>query len=126
MRTRNSHLFRQVVVVLSAIAAVVVLAPALAAESAGYHKLMMKGSILSTQDHGVYLCIGTEQGATAGQVLDVVKSARVHVGSPKAAPRFERRHIGKVRIDAVVNGHFARATIVEGVASEGNIVMLKG
>jgi hypothetical protein len=87
---------------------------------------MMKGSILSTQDHGVYLCIGTEHGATAGQVLDVVKVVRVHGGSPKAAPRYERRHIGKVRIDALVNGHFARATVVEGEALAGSIVMLKG
>jgi hypothetical protein len=111
---------------LLAIVAAAVFVPALAAQTSGYHKRLMKGTILSTQDHGVYLCIGTEHGAAAGQVLDVVKITRVRAGSPKAAPRYERRHIGRVRIDAVVNGHFARATVVEGEAVQGSVVMLKG
>jgi hypothetical protein len=123
MRTRNPLHIHQLVVILAIAVAFV---PALAAETSGYHKHLMKGSILSIQDHGVYLCIGTERGATAGQVLDVVKITRVRVGSPKAAPRYERRLIGKVRIDALVNGHFARATVVEGEAVQGSIVLLKG
>jgi len=125
MRARNSH-HAQKFVLLFAVAAVLGLAPAVAEGSGVYHRHWMKGSILSAQGQGIYVCIGTEHGAVPGQVLDVVKVVRVRSGSPKAAPRFERRHIGKLRIDEVVNGHFARATLVEGVAREGNIVMLKG
>ena len=125
MRTQDTHRLRRFVV-LSAIAALVAVAPAFAGERAGYHKHVMKGSILSTHEHSVYLCIGTERGATAGQVLDVVRVVRVTGGSPKAAVRYVRRHIGKIRIESLVDRHFAHATIVEGEAHEGNIVELKG
>jgi hypothetical protein len=85
----------------------------------------MKGSIIAVSEEGVYLCIGTADGATPGQVLAVVHVTRQPGRSPKAPPRFAREYVGKVRIDEVVDEHFARATVVKGEAHEGDIVELE-
>ena len=38
-----------------------------------YHSVFMKGSIIEITDTGVYLCIGSKDGASVGQELDVYK-----------------------------------------------------
>jgi hypothetical protein len=98
-------------------------APSLAASA--YHKYFMKGSIIEASEEGIYLCIGTEDGAKAGQVLDVMRISRVPGGSPKAAPKFKRENVGKVEILEVVDEHFARAKKVSGEVRVSDMVELE-
>ncbi len=82
----------------------------------------MKGSIVDTSDSDVYLCIGSEDGATVGQELDVYRIIRI----TRARPTFERQHIGKIKITEIVDEHFAKATVISGKAEKNDIVELVG
>ena len=88
--------------------------------AAVYHGLLMKGSIIEASDSEVYLCIGSKDGASVGQELDVYKVIRV----TRARPTFRREHTGKVRIIEIVDEHFARATVIFGKAEKDDIVEL--
>ena len=86
-----------------------------------YHSFLMKGSIIETSDSDVYLCIGSKDGASVGQELDVYKiiQRQWQLKIP-----FGREHIGKVKITEILDEHFAKATVISGKAEENNIVEL--
>jgi len=98
-------------------------APATAASA--YHKYLMKGSIIEVSNEGIYLCIGTEDGAEPGQVLDVMRISRDTSGAPKGGAKFKREKVGKVEILEVVDEHFARAKQVSGEAKVSDMVELE-
>ncbi len=86
----------------------------------GYHRLVMKGSIIEASDSEVYLCIGSRDGAAVGQELDVYKILQT-----KPQPTlFKREYTGKVRINEIVDEHFAKATVISGKAEKNDIVEL--
>jgi hypothetical protein len=85
-----------------------------------YHRFLMKGSIIETSDSEVYLCIGSKDGASVGQELDVYKVVRV----TRARPTFRREHTGKVKITEIIDEHFAKATVISGKVEKNDIVEL--
>ena len=115
---------RMGLLVLLAIAVAVVSAAPTEAASA-YHKYIMKGSIVEVSAEGIYLCIGTEDGAEPGQVLDVMRISRDTSGAPKGGAKFKREKVGKVEILQVVDEHFARAKQVSGEAKVSDMVELE-
>ncbi len=90
-----------------------------------YHKYLMKGSIIESSEEGIYLCIGTADGAKTGQVLDVVRTSRATSGAPKGGAKFKREKVGAVEILEVVDEHFARAKKLSGEANVGDLVELE-
>ncbi len=86
----------------------------------GYHRFVMKGSIIETSDSDVYLCIGSRDGAAVGQELDVYKIIQT---KPEAL-HFRRVHTGKVRITEIIDEHFAKANVISGRAEKNDIVEL--
>ncbi len=87
-----------------------------------YHGYLMKGSIIEASDSHVYLCIGSKDGASVGQELDVYKIIRVTA----ARPTFKREHAGKVKITEIMDEHFAKAAVISGKAEKDDIVELTG
>ncbi len=85
-----------------------------------YHGFLMKGSIIEASNSDVYLCIGSKDGASVGQELDVYKIIQ---RQSKATP-FRRELIGKVKITEIIDEHFAKATVVSGKAEKNDIVEL--
>jgi hypothetical protein len=88
------------------------------------HSLLMRGHIVDIRDGVITLCIGSADGASPGQVLDVARVVQASP-APKAAPTFTRRDIGHVRIDSIVDEHFARASVVNGTPKVHDIVELR-
>lgn len=88
------------------------------------HRVFMAGSVIESTATEIYLCIGTSEGAKVGQQLDVVRVTRDTSANPKQGLRFKHRKVGTVRIDAIVDEHFAQANIVAGEAEKGDIVRL--
>ncbi len=85
-----------------------------------YHGFLMKGSIMEASNSDVYLCIGSKDGASVGQELDVYKVIRV----TGERPTFRRVHTGKVKITEIIDEHFAKATVISGKAEKDDIVEL--
>jgi hypothetical protein len=120
MTTRDSMTRRFVAPLLLLVA---VAGSAYAAEGGLRHGLFMRGQILENDAGALTLCIGKQDGAQAGQVLDVVRHVRVS-GALKSGPRFRQQDVGKVRIVAVVDEHYATARIVSGTPQVNDTVQL--
>ena len=89
------------------------------------HRYFMKGQLLDVDGQSVYLCVGTNEGARAGQELDVFRYSRTKEANPKAAPRFERKQVGRIEVIEVVDEHFARGKVLAGDLRVGDVAELE-
>jgi hypothetical protein len=90
-----------------------------------WHRYIMRGQVVEMQGQAVILCVGRAEGAKPGQVLTVVRFIGT-TGVSKGAPPVPRRDdVGAVRIDRVIDEHFAEATVVNGQARKFDLVELK-
>jgi hypothetical protein len=88
-----------------------------------YHKYLMKGSVLEVTDGMAYICVGTNDGAKAGQELTVLRFIRT--GNPAHGTlTFKREEVGKVKIMEIVDEHMANAKIISGEVKVNDIVEL--
>ncbi len=79
------------------------------------HGYVMKGQILDVSDGQAYLCIGSADGAQAGQEFPVYRYEKIpYTGGKGGAPSFKREEVGKVKIIQVVDVHYANASILSG------------
>ena len=88
------------------------------------HTLFMRGSIVHAANDQLVLCIGTADGAQPGQELTVYRVSE-HPHGPKGPPMFQRKPVGTVRIDQVIDEHFARASVLSGAVKLNDIVELE-
>lgn len=85
-----------------------------ATDSAAYHRLVMQGQVLSMDGNTLTVCVGDEEGAKVGQVLDVVRHVP-RTGAPKATgPSYRREPVGSARVETLFDGHYATAVVVSG------------
>ena len=92
-------------------------------EKAG-HQYVMRGNILESTSEGVYLCIGSADGATVGQELNVYKFTKIPGSGKSTQQNFNRHETGKVKITEIVDEHYAKAKVLTGEAKENSIVEL--
>lgn len=89
------------------------------------HQLIMRGQILEVEGDRAYVCVGTADGAEAGQVLQVVRFVRRQGGSPRRPFKYEMQRPGTVEIVEVVDEHFAWSERRSGTFNEGDMVELR-
>ena len=87
------------------------------------HNYIMRGQILESTSGGVYLCIGSADGAEVGQEYKVYKFVRMQDLKPMQ-PNYKREETGTVKITEIVDEHYAKAKILTGEAKENYIVEL--
>jgi hypothetical protein len=109
---------------LIAASTLLVVPAARAAEPGIRHTVFMAGSVIEASADGIYLCIGTADGAKPGQVLNVVRLTRDRRVNPKQGVRIHREKVGTVKVDAIVDQHFAQATVLDGKVEKGDIARL--
>jgi hypothetical protein len=83
----------------------------------------MRGQILESTSGGVYLCIGSADGAEVGQEYKVYKFVRMQDIKPMQ-PNYKRVETGTVTITEIVDEHYAKAKLLTGEAKENYIVEL--
>lgn len=89
------------------------------------HTWIMRGQIVALDKGSAVLCVGKADGARPAQILDVYRMT-YRPGSPKStAATYRRDRVGSVVIDEIVNEHFARAHVAEGVLAKNDIVELR-
>ena len=95
-----------------------------AATAAGIgHSFIMRGSVVDVTDGKPTICVGKADGAKVGQTLDVIRMTTVP--GARGGAGFRRENIGQIRISAIVDDHFATATIVKGDVAKHDIVELR-
>lgn len=78
------------------------------------HKYFMKGHILEVSGDTAYLCIGTEDGARVGQEATVYRFTPTLAQPGKWTGSSDRHLAGKVKITEIVDGHYAKAKVLNG------------
>jgi methyl coenzyme M reductase beta subunit len=95
-----------------------------AATAAGIgHTFIMRGSVVDVTDGKPTICVGKADGAKVGQTLDVIRMTSLP--GTRGYSGFRRENIGQIRISAIVDDHFATATIVKGDVEKHDIVELR-
>lgn len=94
------------------------------AHSEMYHKLFMRGQVVTVTGDEVVICIGSQDGAKAGQNLEVYEL--IYEGAlTEGDANFRREHRGQIAIQSIINEHFATAKITSGEAEENDMVELE-
>lgn len=93
-------------------------------EGAG-HQYLMRGQVVEATGKEVVLCVGSRDGAKVNQELTAYKMVSSNVGGPKNPTRWEKVQIGTVRINQVVDEHFARGEVTSGDVQVNTMVELK-
>ena len=98
---------------------------AAASEGAFRHGFVMRGHILELDARNVVVCVGKQDGAKPGQVLDVVRHVRVGAPGKSVGPQFRRDQVGAVKITSLFDEHYATAEIVKGSPKVNDTVELE-
>lgn len=88
-----------------------------------YHKNFMRGQIVSVAGQSAVVCIGSYKDELIGTSLDVYQ-IEYEVGTQEGYDGFRRELIGSLKIDSIINEHFARATVTSGTVTKNNMVEL--
>lgn len=89
------------------------------------HQYLMRGQVLDVTGGEAYLCVGSKDGAQAGQELTVYRFERASNPNPKSgAPYFKRVEIGKIRVTEIVDEHMATAKILSGSVKANDVAEL--
>lgn len=118
LRGRARRLFTPLILLLA------LAGSAHAAEGGFKHEVVMRGQILESDAGSLVVCVGKQDGAQVGQMLDVVRHTRVTGTPKKAGPRYQREAVGSVRITSLFDEHYATAEIVEGKPKVNDTVEL--
>lgn len=87
------------------------------------HGFIMRGMVVDKTNGVATVCIGKADGAAPGQTLNVVRV--IVAPGTKGNPSMRRVNVGKVRIDSIVDDHFARAKVVSGEVALHDLVELE-
>lgn len=115
---------RPALIALALISAPAVATAQMEAKSPGIgHSFFMRGSVVKVVGNALVLCVGKLHGAKAGQVLTVYRNVE-HPHGGKTPMSFMRNDVGTVRINGVIDDHYATAVIVTGTVKTNDIVEL--
>lgn len=95
-------------------------------EGGVHHGMIMRGQVLDLENGVATVCVGTQDGAKVGQVLDVYRfSSRVNSGSPKGGVTYSRSDAGRVKITDLFDEHYAHAQVLTGNPTVNDVVELR-
>ena len=82
---------------------------------------VMRGSVIRTSDNTIVVCFGSDQSIEPGTIFSVHRAT--YTGSIDAdTDTYSREKIGKIRILRPLDGHFARASIIDGEIEPGDMI----
>lgn len=113
------------VLTTAALAAILLSTAACSVLQGAGHQYLMRGQVVEVTGSELVLCVGSGDGATAGQELTAYELVSSNVGGPKNPTRWAKVRVGTVRIGQVVDEHFARAEVTSGDVQVNDVVELK-
>ena len=87
------------------------------------HNYLMRGQVVSASTNDIVVCVGLDDGAKVGQELTAYRFFENN-NSGEGDEIYEKRSVGKIKIEKIINGHYAKATVVEGKILKHDLVQL--
>ena len=83
----------------------------------------MRGQVVSSSTDNMVVCLGLDDGAEVGQELTAYRFFETgNIG--EGDKTVERRNIGKVKIEKIINEHYAKVKVIEGNVKKHDMVQL--
>jgi hypothetical protein len=95
------------------------------ASSPFYHRQIMAGQVVQATEVQTVVCIGQPNGAEKGQILDAYRAVLRPRSVEEGQSAWVREWVGKVKVDEIIDEHFASVEIVEGEVVKNDIVELE-
>jgi major membrane immunogen (membrane-anchored lipoprotein) len=87
------------------------------------HSYLMRGQVVSASPDNIVVCLGLDDGAKVGQELVAYRFVENH-NQNEGASGFVKRTIGKVRVEKIIDEHFAKVTVLTGEIKKSDMVQL--
>ena len=87
------------------------------------HEYLMRGQVIAASSDNIVICVGLDDGAQVGQELFAFRFFETN-NSGEGDDIFERRNIGKVKIEKIIDGHYAKVIVIEGDVKKHDMVQL--
>jgi len=87
------------------------------------HKYLMRGQVVSSSPNNIVVCVGLDDGAKVGQELAAYRFFETN-NSGEGDKIYEKRNVGKIKIEKIINEHYAKVKVVEGEISKHDMVEL--
>jgi hypothetical protein len=87
------------------------------------HKYLMRGQVIDASSDNVVVCVGLDDGAQVGQVLLAYRFFATN-NSGEGDDFYEKRNVGKVKIQKIINEHYAKVSVIEGNIEKHDLVQL--
>tara|TARA_R110002110_G_scaffold12718_3_gene60893 strand:+ start:57491 stop:57844 length:354 start_codon:yes stop_codon:yes gene_type:complete len=88
-----------------------------------YHENLMIGQIVNVEEGEIVVCVGNSDVVELGSVL-AVSRVRYDGAIIEGRNNYSLEPVGSVRVDSLIDEHFARGTVIEGDIRKNNIVQL--
>lgn len=95
------------------------------ANSPFYHRYVIAGQVVQASEGRRIVCIGAPKGAEVGQILDAYRVVFRTDVVEEGESHWSRKWVGKVRIDGIIDEHFATVDVLEGGILKNDIVALR-
>lgn len=93
------------------------------ANSGFSHKYLMRGQVIAASSDNVVVCVGLDDGAKVGQELLAYRFFETN-NSGEGDDFYEKRNVGKVKIEKIINEHYAKVSVIEGNIEKHDLVQL--
>ena len=82
---------------------------------------LMRGSVIRTSEQTIVVCFGSDDRIESGTMFSVYRA--VYSGSiDEDNDSYSRESVGQIRILRPLDGHFARARIIDGNVQPGDMI----
>lgn len=95
------------------------------ANSPFYHRYVMAGQVVQADEGRTVVCIGEPNGAQVNQMLEAYRVVFRRDVVEEGESDWARERVGKVRINRIIDEHFATVDVMEGNVLKNDIVELK-
>ncbi|MFT6246887.1 MAG: major membrane immunogen (membrane-anchored lipoprotein) [Cognaticolwellia sp.] len=87
------------------------------------HNYLMRGQVVSVKPDNVVVCVGLEDGAKVGQVLNTYRFI-MNDDNDEGADFFMQVENGQIRIEEIIDEHFAKVSVLKGDVKKNDMVQL--
>jgi hypothetical protein len=83
----------------------------------------MRGQVVSASPDNIVVCVGFDDGAKVGQILNTYRFS-MNDDTEDGADFFRKVEKGQVIIDEIIDEHFAKVSVLSGTINKFDMVQL--
>ena len=87
------------------------------------HRYLMRGQVVSASPDNIVVCVGFDDGAKVGQILNTYRFS-MNDDNEDGADFFRKVEKGQVIIDEIIDEHFAKVSVLSGTINKFDMVQL--